>query len=112
MATSASASASALRSAGDDGKRTASDEDGGGVGIGSDLEVEIESLQLRLAYIEALESRNAAQIESFVDESDQWDSMEDEEREMLRSRGEIERRLEDLTEELVTMWMGRKAADG
>mmetsp|Transcript_6265 Transcript_6265/g.15080 ORF Transcript_6265/g.15080 Transcript_6265/m.15080 type:complete len:162 (+) Transcript_6265:107-592(+) len=73
---------------------------------------EMEQLQQQLTYIEALEERNKAQLESFVDAQDQWDSMEEEERQLLRSKADIERRLERMTSELVNMWMGGKSMEG
>ena len=73
---------------------------------------EMEQLQQQLTYIEALEERNKAQLESFVDAQDQWDSMEEEERRLLQSKADIERRLEQMTSELVSMWMGGKSMEG
>lgn len=72
----------------------------------------MEQLQQQLTYIEALEERNKAQLESFVDAQDQWDSMEEEERQLLQSKADIERRLEQMTSELVSMWMGGKSMEG
>ena len=72
----------------------------------------MEQLQQQLTYIEALEERNKAQLDSFVDVQDQWDSMEEEERRLLRSKADIERRLEQMTSELVNMWMGGKSMEG
>eukprot|EP00563_Minutocellus_polymorphus_P019699 CAMPEP_0197718740 /NCGR_PEP_ID=MMETSP1434-20131217/2774_1 /TAXON_ID=265543 /ORGANISM="Minutocellus polymorphus, Strain CCMP3303" /LENGTH=155 /DNA_ID=CAMNT_0043303421 /DNA_START=94 /DNA_END=558 /DNA_ORIENTATION=- len=65
---------------------------------------EMEQLQQQLTYIEALEERNKAQLDSFVDEQDQWDSMEEEERQLLQNKADIEKRLEQITSELVNMW--------
>ena len=73
---------------------------------------EMEQLQQQLTYIEVLEERNKAQLGSFVDAQDQWDSMEDEERQLLQSKADIERRLEQMTSELVSMWMGGKSMEG
>ena len=73
---------------------------------------EMEQLQQQLTYIEALEERNKAQLDSFVDAQDQWDSMEEEERRLLRSKADIEKRLEQMTSELVNMWMGGKSMEG
>jgi hypothetical protein len=73
---------------------------------------EIERLQQQLRYIEALEERNKAQIDSFIDEQDQWDSMEEDERQLLLSKGDIEKKLEQITSELVSMWMGGKSMEG
>ena len=72
----------------------------------------MERLQQQLTYIEALEERNKAQLDSFVDEQDQWDSMEEEERQLLQSKSNIEKRLEQMTSELVNMWMGGKSMEG
>mmetsp|Transcript_11985 Transcript_11985/g.11706 ORF Transcript_11985/g.11706 Transcript_11985/m.11706 type:complete len:156 (-) Transcript_11985:1892-2359(-) len=55
----------------------------------------ISSLQNTLSYIEALEQRNTAQIYSFVDEKDQWESLEPYERELLSSKEEILKRLSE-----------------
>ena len=41
-----------------------------------DNEIVISSLQNTLCSIEALEDRNTAQIQSFIDEKDQWESLE------------------------------------
>lgn len=76
------------------------------------LTEEMERLQQKLTYIEALEERNKAQLDSFVDEQDQWDSMEEEERQLLQSKGDIEKRLEQMTSELVNMWIGGKSMEG
>ena len=53
-------------------------------------------------------------VDSFVlvDVQDQWDSMEEEERRLLQSKADIERRLEQMTSELVNMWMGGKSMEG
>jgi hypothetical protein len=71
-------------------------------------ELEVEQLQERLTWIEALEARNQAQLESFVDVQDQWDSLEPEERQLLESK----QKMEILAEELVQLWMGQKSMDG
>ena len=73
---------------------------------------EIELLRQQLTCIEALEERNKAQIDSFVNEQEQWDSMEEDERQLLRSKSDIEERLEHTTSELVTIWMGGKSMKG
>ena len=39
--------------------------------------MEVEMLQNELTWIDAIEKRNKAQIDSFIDEQDQWDSMEE-----------------------------------
>ena len=82
------------------------DNDGGGI------QEELERLQDQLQYIEAIESRNEAQLDSFVDEEDQWNSMEEEERELLKSKEAIQQKMELLTEQLVMLWMGQKSQDG
>jgi len=76
------------------------------------IQTELERLQNQLSLIEALESRNASQLESFVDEQDQWESMEPEERQLLTSKLDILERLETLTQELVQLWMGAKSQEG
>ena len=68
------------------------DDDGDGLSV-------VESLQDKLVYIQALEERNKAQIDSFVDEEDQWESMEEFERELLSSKEVIERQLNVLLAE-------------
>ena len=76
------------------------------------LESELEYLQQQLQYIEALEERNKALLESFVDEQDQWDSLEESERQLLSSKTAIESRIEELLSDLVNGWMGQKSMDG
>ena len=78
----------------------------------SSLEGELEYLQNQFALIEALEERNKSQLDSFIDEQDQWDSMEEEERLLLQQKESIIQRMEQLAEELVRMWMGTKSIDG
>ena len=73
---------------------------------------EIEMLQQQLTYIEALEERNRAQIDSFIDEQHQWESMEEDERQLLRSKDDIKDRMEQMTSELVSLWMGGKSVEG
>ena len=73
---------------------------------------EIEQLQQQLTYIQALEERNKAQLDSFIDEQDQWNSMESHERQLLETKGDIEKKLEQMTSELVTIWMGGKSMEG
>ncbi len=53
------------------------------------LKEEINNIQHQLSLIEALEARNEAQIYSFIDEQDQWDSMEDEERQLLVNKPQL-----------------------
>jgi len=76
------------------------------------LEKELEDLQNQWTYIEALEERNKAQVDSFVDEQDQWDSMDEEDRALLQSKDDILKSLDILAEELVQVWMGGKMMDG
>ena len=70
---------------------------------GTDLEDEnvrlVVQLQEKLVYIQALEERNKAQIDSFVDEEHQWESMEEYERELLSSKDDIEKQLDELLAE-------------
>ena len=61
-----------------------------------DNEILISSLQNTLCSIEALEERNIAQIQSFIDEKDQWESLELYEQELLSSKEEILKRLSEL----------------
>ena len=76
------------------------------------IELELERLQQNLALIEALEERNRAQLDSFIDEEDQWNSLEDDERELLESKDSTIEHLDKLTEELLRLWMGAKSMDG
>lgn len=76
------------------------------------IEEELEQLQNQLSLIGALEERNKAQLGSFVDEEDQWDSLEEEERVFLRSKGSVIQQMEYLTEQLVMSFMGQKMMDG
>ena len=73
---------------------------------------EIEMLQQQLTYIEALEERNRAQIDSFIDEQHQWESMDEDERQLLQSKDGIKDRMEQMTSELVSLWMGGKSMEG
>ena len=88
------------------------DTDIDGKELPDEIAKEIEQLQQQLTYIEALEERNRAQLDSFVDEQDQWDSMEEDERQLLQSKQSTVDRLEQMTSELVSMWMGGKSMDG
>ena len=56
----------------------------------------VDQLQDKLVYIQALEERNKAQIDSFIDEEHQWESMEEYERELLSSKDDIEKQLKEL----------------
>jgi len=76
------------------------------------IEEELKQLQYQLTLIEALEERNKAQIESFIDEEDQWNAMEDFEKVLISRKEIITHRMEQLTEELVLMFMGEKAKNG
>ena len=53
------------------------------------IESSLEVLQAQLTYIEALEERNKAQLDSFVDEQDQWESLEPFEQELLLSKNAV-----------------------
>lgn len=76
------------------------------------IEEELEYLQHQLTLIEALEERNKAQIESFIDEEDQWNSMDKYEKDLLGSKESITARMEQLTEELVLIFMSQKSKNG
>ena len=76
------------------------------------IEEELEKLQHQITLIEALEERNKAQIESFIDEEDQWNSLEEWEQQLLSSKEALTRRMEQMSEELVLMFMGEKAKNG
>lgn len=56
----------------------------------------LEELQAQLSYIEALEERNKAQFDSFVDEQDQWESLEPFEQELLLSKDSVVEQIEKL----------------
>jgi len=53
-------------------------------------------LQNELHLIEAIEQRNVAQLGSFIDEKHQWDSMSQDERDLLLRKDFIVKRLEEL----------------
>jgi len=78
----------------------------------SPLERELNELQERYTWIEALEERNKAQLDSFIDEEHQWESLDIEERSLLESKPKIEARMELLTEQLIQLWMGQKSMEG
>ena len=78
----------------------------------SSLQEELERLQHQMSLIEALEERNKAQLDSFVDEQDQWDSLEPDERELLQQKPALQQRTESLVSELVNGWMGQKSMEG
>ena len=73
---------------------------------------EVERLQGQLQLIEALKERNRAQLDSFLDEEDQWESLEPEERDLLNSKESCEEKLEQLTSEMVDIWMTGKSLEG
>eukprot|EP00539_Tryblionella_compressa_P011449 CAMPEP_0178779464 /NCGR_PEP_ID=MMETSP0745-20121128/1539_1 /TAXON_ID=913974 /ORGANISM="Nitzschia punctata, Strain CCMP561" /LENGTH=162 /DNA_ID=CAMNT_0020436657 /DNA_START=5 /DNA_END=493 /DNA_ORIENTATION=+ len=58
---------------------------------------DLSELQSQLCWIEALEERNAAQMDSFVDEQDQWESMESWEQELLLQKDSILERIHELS---------------
>eukprot|EP00544_Gedaniella_sp_CCMP2646_P011490 CAMPEP_0202505080 /NCGR_PEP_ID=MMETSP1361-20130828/46335_1 /ASSEMBLY_ACC=CAM_ASM_000849 /TAXON_ID=210615 /ORGANISM="Staurosira complex sp., Strain CCMP2646" /LENGTH=72 /DNA_ID=CAMNT_0049138753 /DNA_START=318 /DNA_END=536 /DNA_ORIENTATION=- len=72
----------------------------------------MDELKYRISLIEALEERNKTQLDSFIDEQDQWESLEEHERNLLSSKQTAEDRMEDLVSELINDWMGRKSLDG
>jgi hypothetical protein len=78
----------------------------------SSIEVELELLQQDFTLIEALEARNEAQLDSFVDKEDQWNSLDQEERILLESKEFLVQRMEILAEKMVQLWMGQKSMDG
>lgn len=80
--------------------------------MGIIAENELEQLQNSLSLIEALEERNRAQVDSFIDEQDQWNSLDEEEKLLLGSKVEIEKRIEDIVTGLVGDWIGQKSMDG
>ena len=52
-------------------------------------EMSLEQLQNDFALIEAIEERNRAQQYSFIDEQDQWESMEENDRQLLLKKDSI-----------------------
>jgi len=76
------------------------------------IEEELERLQNQLSLIEAIEERNRAQLESFVDEKDQWGSLEEDERVLLGSKDSILEKMEVLSEEIVMLFIGQKVKRG
>ena len=87
-------------------------DDNSASGGGGGIELELERIQDQLNLIEAIEARNRAQLDSFVDEDDQWNSMDEEEQIFLKSKDTLVKKMELLTEQLVNMWMGQKSMDG
>ncbi|CAJ1950457.1 unnamed protein product [Cylindrotheca closterium] len=86
--------------------------EGEGTGQQSGVEAELERLQEQLSLIEALEERNKAQLDSFVDEDDQWNSLEAYEKELLNCKDKLVERMDILAEQMVMLWMGQKSQDG
>ncbi|KAL3938323.1 MAG: hypothetical protein SGBAC_006738 [Bacillariaceae sp.] len=86
--------------------------EGGDPGQQSGIEAELERLQEQLHLIEALEERNKAQLDSFVDEEDQRNSLEEDEKELLDSKEKIVERMDLLAEQMIMLWMGQKSQDG
>lgn len=78
----------------------------------SGIEEELEGLQEQMSLIEALEERNKAQLESFLDEEDQWNSLEEYEKNLLNSKDQIMERMDLLAEQMIMLWMGQKSQDG
>jgi hypothetical protein len=76
------------------------------------IEEELDRMQNTLSTIEAIEERNKAQLDSFVDEEDQWDSLEEYERELLQSKEAVVQRMDTMAEELLQMWLGTKSIEG
>ena len=58
------------------------------------------------------QERNKAQLDSFVDEEDQWQSLEEDERDFLRSKDIIIQKMEVLAEQLVMLFIGQKMRNG
>eukprot|EP00547_Thalassionema_nitzschioides_P002835 CAMPEP_0194223664 /NCGR_PEP_ID=MMETSP0156-20130528/35669_1 /TAXON_ID=33649 /ORGANISM="Thalassionema nitzschioides, Strain L26-B" /LENGTH=89 /DNA_ID=CAMNT_0038954891 /DNA_START=313 /DNA_END=582 /DNA_ORIENTATION=- len=65
-----------------------------------DDETELAILQNDVVWIEAIEERNKAQLESFNNEQDQWDSMTDWEQDLLTNKESHMKRIEVLTKRL------------
>lgn len=75
----------------------------------------VRKLSLRYVVLMALfslQERNKAQLDSFVDEEHQWESIEEDERILLSSKEGIIQKMDDLAEELVMLFMGQKMKDG
>jgi hypothetical protein len=91
----------------DDGDRerrqTPHDEDGG-----DDDALVLEDLQNQLTWIEAIEERNLAQLESFIDERHQWESLETAEQDLLSRKQSILDSSDDLTKKLLLCKMKGK----
>lgn len=92
--------------------QTDGSDEGESSGQKSGIEDELETLQEQLSLIEALEERNKSQLESFVDEEDQWNSMDDYEKELLNSKEKVVERMDLLAEQMIMLWMGQKSQDG
>lgn len=82
------------------------------VSIPAHIAQEMNSLQYQLSLIGALEERNRAQLDSFIDEEDQWNSLDNNEKELLQSKDKLEERMEELLSVLVSDWMGQKSLEG
>eukprot|EP00548_Thalassiothrix_antarctica_P002221 CAMPEP_0194136512 /NCGR_PEP_ID=MMETSP0152-20130528/6528_1 /TAXON_ID=1049557 /ORGANISM="Thalassiothrix antarctica, Strain L6-D1" /LENGTH=118 /DNA_ID=CAMNT_0038833207 /DNA_START=1 /DNA_END=357 /DNA_ORIENTATION=- len=65
-----------------------------------DDEILLEELQNQLFLTEAIETRNIAQLGSFVDEQDQWDSLEPYEQELLSNQASLEETVDTLRSRL------------
>lgn len=76
------------------------------------IEEELERLQNQLSLIEALEERNKAQLDSFIDKEDQWNSLEEYEKELLNSKEKVVERMDLLAEQMIMLWMGQKSQEG
>ena len=72
-------------------------------GTRQELEEEQEELQGELYLIEAIEARNEAQLESFVDAQAQWEAQSDFDREALSRKPEVERRIDEIEALLLSM---------
>mmetsp|Transcript_16364 Transcript_16364/g.34244 ORF Transcript_16364/g.34244 Transcript_16364/m.34244 type:complete len:181 (+) Transcript_16364:140-682(+) len=62
------------------------------------LQGELDNIQNQLFLIEALEARSEAQLYSFIDERDQWDSLEEEERQLLLKKPRLLNRRAEIDE--------------
>jgi len=64
-----------------------------------EVKLVLEELENELLLIEAIEERNRAQIYSFIDEQDQWDAMEENERDLLLRKDIILEQIDKLKSE-------------
>ena len=76
------------------------------------MQQELQDLQYQLSLIQALEERNRAQLDSFVDAAQQWESLSPDEKALLTSKAALEQRCDTIMMELVNSWVGRKSVDG